>query len=50
MGTNQRSTIQMSDDEIRDYLINSRTATMATIGPAGVPHLVAMWYAVRDRS
>ena len=48
MGTNQRSTIQMSDDEIRDYLINSRTATMATIGPAGVPHLVAMWYAVLD--
>src|SRR3954452_8099403 len=48
MGTNQRSQITMSDEEIADYLERSRTATMATIGPNGQPHLVAMWYAVVD--
>lgn len=48
MGTNQRSQITMSADEVADYLERSRTATLATIGPTGVPHLVAMWYAVVD--
>ena len=48
MGTNQRSQITMGDDEIVDYIARSRTATMATIGATGQPHLVAMWYAVID--
>lgn len=48
MGTNQRSQITMSDKEIAQYLERSRTATMATLGPTGLPHLVAMWYAVID--
>ena len=48
MGTNQRSQITMSDDEITRYIERSRTATMATVGPTGQPHLVAMWYAVID--
>ncbi len=48
MGTNQRATIQMTDDEITAFVEQSRTATMATIGPDGLPHLVAMWYAVID--
>jgi PPOX class probable F420-dependent enzyme len=48
MATNQRSQIVMSDDEIARYLERSRTATMATVGPTGQPHLVAMWYAVID--
>ena len=48
MGTNQRSQIVMSDDEIAEYLERSRTATMATVGATGTPHLVAMWYAVID--
>jgi PPOX class probable F420-dependent enzyme len=48
MGTNQRSQITLSEDEIAQYLERSRTATMATLGPTGVPHLVAMWYAVID--
>ena len=48
MGTNQRSQITMSEDEIAQYLERSRTATMATLGPTGLPHLVAMWYAVID--
>lgn len=48
MGTNQRAQIAMSDEEIATYLERSRTATLATIGPTGLPHLVAMWYAVVD--
>jgi PPOX class probable F420-dependent enzyme len=48
MGTNQRAQIVMSPDEVTDFLHRTRTATMATIGPTGTPHLVAMWFAVVD--
>ncbi|MGH3955098.1 MAG: pyridoxamine 5'-phosphate oxidase family protein [Mycobacterium sp.] len=48
MGSNQRSQIVMSDEEITEFIKNSRTTTMATIGADGQPHLVAMWYAVID--
>ncbi len=48
MGTNERNKIAMSDEEIAAYIERSRTATMATIGPTGTPHLVAMWFAVVD--
>jgi PPOX class probable F420-dependent enzyme len=48
MGKNERSKIVMDDDEIVDFIDHSRTATMATVGPNGRPHLIAMWYAVLD--
>jgi PPOX class probable F420-dependent enzyme len=48
MGTNQRAQITMTDDEIAAFVERSRTATMATIGPNGAPHVIAMWYAVID--
>ena len=48
MGTNQRSQIVMSEAEIADFVARSRTGTMATVGPDGQPHLVAMWYGVID--
>jgi PPOX class probable F420-dependent enzyme len=48
MGTNQRAQITMTDDEITAFVDRSRTATMATNGPGGMPHVVAMWYAVID--
>jgi PPOX class probable F420-dependent enzyme len=48
MGTNQRSNIVMAPDEITDFVANSRTGTLATIGATGQPHLVAMWYGVLD--
>lgn len=38
----------MTEAEIADFVTRSRTGTMATIGPDGQPHLVAMWYAVLD--
>jgi PPOX class probable F420-dependent enzyme len=48
VGTNQRSQITMTDDEVAAFVESSRTATMATIGPDGRPHLVAMWFGVID--
>ncbi len=38
----------MSPPEITAFLERSRIATMATIGPTGAPHLIAMWYALID--
>jgi PPOX class probable F420-dependent enzyme len=46
VGTNLRSSIALSDQEIADFVNQSRTATMATLDGEGQPHLVAMWYAV----
>ncbi|MDL9935576.1 PPOX class F420-dependent oxidoreductase [Gordonia sp. ABSL1-1] len=48
MGVNQRSQIVMSDKEITDFIAASRTATLATTGPDGSIHLVAMWYGIID--
>lgn len=48
MGTNERSRIAMTDEEVATYLERSRTATMATNGPSGTPHVIAMWYALID--
>ena len=48
MGQNQRSQIVMSDQEIATFLEQSRTGTMVTIGPSGMPHVVAMWYGLID--
>ncbi len=48
MGTNQRAQITMTEEEIAAFICEQRTATMATVGPQGMPHLVAMWYGVID--
>lgn len=48
MGTNQRALITMTDTEVAEFVEQHRTATMATIGPTGTPHVVAMWYGVLD--
>ena len=47
-GTKQRNQIVMTDEEIAAFVARSRTGTMATIGPGGQPHLVAMWYGIVD--
>jgi PPOX class probable F420-dependent enzyme len=44
MGVNQRAQVRMSGEEMSSLLEQSRTATIATIGRDGFPHLVAMWY------
>lgn len=38
----------MSDEEIVAFLAEGRTANLATIGPNGRPHLVALWYVPRE--
>jgi PPOX class probable F420-dependent enzyme len=48
MGVNQRSQIVMSAGEVARFLQEQRVATLATIGPSGRPHLVAMWYGLID--
>jgi PPOX class probable F420-dependent enzyme len=48
VGVNQRAQIRMTDAEIAEFVERSRTTTLATNGPDGLPHLVAMWYAVLD--
>ena len=48
MGTNQRSQITMDDAEVRQFLEQQRVVNIATIGPSGMPHVVAMWYALVD--
>src|ERR1700690_2186802 len=48
MGTNQRGDIVLSDAEIQQFLAGSRSMTLASVGPTGQPHLVAMWFAVID--
>lgn len=48
VGTNQRAQITMTDEEVATFLEQQRSATLATIGPNGTPHLVAMWYGLVD--
>jgi len=48
MGTNRRGQIVMTEQEITDFVTRSRTGTLATVGPGGQPHLVAMWFGVLD--
>jgi len=48
MGSKQRGQIVMTDEEITEFVARSRTGTMATVGPGGQLHLVAMWYGILD--
>lgn len=38
----------MSDGEVLAYLADQKILNVATLGPTGHPHLVAMWYALID--
>src|SRR6476659_7521868 len=44
----RRDAITMTDEEVTTYLAEQRVLDVATIGPTGHPHLVAMWYVVLD--
>jgi len=48
MGTNQRSTVVMTEAEVAEFVAAARTATLATAGATGRPHLVAMWFGLLD--
>ena len=44
----RREQIKMSEAEVAGFLGEERTVTCATIGPRGWPHLMPLWYVVRD--
>jgi PPOX class probable F420-dependent enzyme len=44
----RRDQIRMTDDEMRTFLEDGRDLQVASINADGTPHLVTMWYAVRD--
>jgi hypothetical protein len=39
----------MSAAEVEGFLAEERTATCATLGPRGWPHLMPLWYVLRPR-
>jgi PPOX class probable F420-dependent enzyme len=44
----RRDQIAMSPAEVARFLDEQRTVTCATHGPDGWPHLMPLWYVVRD--
>jgi PPOX class probable F420-dependent enzyme len=40
----RRDQIRMTPDELREFLDEQKTVSVATIGPHGRPHLVPLWY------
>jgi nitroimidazol reductase NimA-like FMN-containing flavoprotein (pyridoxamine 5'-phosphate oxidase superfamily) len=44
----RRKQIEMSEAEVASFLGEERTVTCATIGPRGWPHLIPLWYVLRE--
>jgi len=44
----RRDAIKLSDDEVLALLDEERVVTCASFGPRGWPHLMPLWYVVRD--
>ncbi len=44
----RRKSIQLTPEEAQRFMEEGRTATLATNGRDGYPHLVAMWYGMKD--
>src|SRR6202011_120902 len=47
-GVNQRAKIQMSDEEVKQFLDDARTISLASLNADGTIHLVPMWYGFLD--
>lgn len=47
-GVNERDRVRMTPDEVHAFLRERRTMSVATLGPDGGIHLVAMWYGFVD--
>ncbi|MFM8483651.1 MAG: pyridoxamine 5'-phosphate oxidase family protein, partial [Actinomycetota bacterium] len=45
---NKRASITMTEAEIAAYLADQTILNVASIGPSGHPHLVAMWFVVMN--
>ena len=46
--SNRRAAIAMSDDEVAAFLERGRVVTVATVGRDGWPHLMPLWYVLRE--
>ena len=44
----RRDQIKMSDEEVAAFLDEEKTVIVATQGPRGWPHLMPLWFVVRD--
>jgi PPOX class probable F420-dependent enzyme len=44
----RRASIALTPEEREQFLANGWTLQVASIGPGGFPHLVAMWYVLVD--
>ena len=44
----RRNQITMTPEEVEAYLTDQKVLNVATIGPSGHPHVVAMWYVLLD--
>ncbi len=44
----RRDQIKLSDEEVAAFLAEQRVVICATNGPRGWPHLMPLWYVVRD--
>jgi hypothetical protein len=44
----RRDQIKMSEQEVASFLAQERTLTCATVGVRGWPHLMPLWYVLRD--
>jgi len=44
----RRDQIQMTPDEVRSFLAEERIVVCATNGARGYPHLMPLWYVLRD--
>ena len=42
----KRASIQMSDEEVREFLGATQTLILTSLGPDGFPHSVPMWFAL----
>lgn len=40
-----RAQLRLSDEELEQFLTESRTLRLATVGDDGVPHVVPLWFA-----
>ena len=44
----RRDEIKLSDDEQRELLESERVVVVASLGQSGWPHLMPLWYVLRD--
>jgi hypothetical protein len=44
----RRDQIKMTESEVAAFLAEERTVTCATVGPHGWPHLMPLWYVLRE--